>query len=412
MNTDVDIIIVGGGAAGIGAARRLAGSGLSTRLLESSSRLGGRALTTELNGLDLDIGCGWLHSAERNSWVRIAKGAGIPLDENRAAWRTQFHDLGFSPAEQEAASEAFGAWCESLARTPPASDRAADALAPHGEWNNYIQAIVSFISGAPLDRLSAADYAVYDETSTAQNWRTRRGYGALIAGSFPAGVELALAAPVQALALEGSGVTVKTRAGDIRARAAILTVSTSVLAGESIKLPRELDPWREAAKKLPLGRNEKLFLEITGDGPFEPETHVLGDPYDARTGSYYIRPFGWRVVECFLGGDGADVLDDGGPADAFAFTIDQLVGLFGTDIRVKLRPLIASNWTRMLRVGGAYSYALPGHALARQTLASPCDNRVFFAGEATNPGDFSTAHGALDSGTRAAEEVLAVLGPR
>lgn len=412
MNKDVDIIIVGGGAAGIGAARRLAGSGLSTRLLESSSRLGGRALTTEMNGLDLDIGCGWLHSAERNSWVRIAKAAGVPLDETRAAWRTQFHDLGFSTEEQEIAGRAFGEWSDRLARQPPPSDKAADALAPGGAWNNYVQAIVSFISGAPLERLSAADYTTYDETSTDQNWRSRRGYGALVAGSFPDGVALSLAAPVQSIAFDGPGVTVKTRAGDLRARAVILTVSTSVLAGESIKLPRELDPWREAARALPLGRNEKLFLEITGDGPFEPETHVLGDPRDARTGAYYIRPFGWRVIECFLGGEGARVLDDGGPADAFAFTIDQLVGLFGTDIRVKLRPLIASNWTRMLRIGGAYSYALPGHSQARQILARPFDQRVFFAGEATSPGDFSTAHGALDSGTRAAEEVLESIGAR
>jgi monoamine oxidase len=58
----------------------------------------------------------------------------------------------------------------------------------------------------------------------------------------------------------------------------------------------------------------------------------------------------------------------------------------------------------MTRVRGAYSYALPGHAAARAALAHPFEERLFFAGEATNPHDFSTAHGAHDSGVRAADE--------
>jgi monoamine oxidase len=50
---------------------------------------------------------------------------------------------------------------------------------------------------------------------------------------------------------------------------------------------------------------------------------------------------------------------------------------------------------------------LPGHADKREVLAEPVDGRLFFAGEATSPEFFSTAHGARDSGERAAEEVLA-----
>ena len=43
------------------------------------------------------------------------------------------------------------------------------------------------------------------------------------------------------------------------------------------------------------------------------------------------------------------------------------------------------------------------------SLLPPVDARLFFAGEATSPGFFSTAHGARDSGERAATEVLALL---
>ena len=67
MSNGFDIIIVGGGAAGIGAARRLEAHGVSALMLESSSRLGGRAYTRDLGGYPLDLGCEWLHSGDRNA---------------------------------------------------------------------------------------------------------------------------------------------------------------------------------------------------------------------------------------------------------------------------------------------------------------------------------------------------------
>jgi monoamine oxidase len=128
MSADVDVAIVGGGAAGIGAARRLAASGLSTLLLEATSRLGGRGWTQDISGIPLDLGCGWLHSADRNAWAGIAAAAGITIDRRDPAWGFQYGDLGFTPAEQAAANHAFAAWVQRLATTPPAGDRAADAL--------------------------------------------------------------------------------------------------------------------------------------------------------------------------------------------------------------------------------------------------------------------------------------------
>ena len=80
-----------------------------------------------------------------------------------------------------------------------------------------------------------------------------------------------------------------------------------------------------------------------------------------------------------------------------------------TTIASKLKPLAESRWAHDPFARGSYSHALPGHAGARAVLAAPVDGRLFFAGEATSPGFFSTAHGARDSGERAAAEVLALL---
>ncbi|WP_206615547.1 FAD-dependent oxidoreductase [Solirhodobacter olei] len=80
MAWEADVVIIGTGAAGIGAMRGLAGSGMSVIVLEALPRLGGRAWTRQAAGVALDLGCGYLHSAERNPWVSIAEAAGIEID--------------------------------------------------------------------------------------------------------------------------------------------------------------------------------------------------------------------------------------------------------------------------------------------------------------------------------------------
>ena len=116
-------------------------------------------------------------------------------------------------------------------------------------------------------------------------------------------------------------------------------------------------------------------------------------------------------MEGFVGGPAACALEAEGPAAAAAFAIDQLARLVGNDVRRVLRPLAVTAWGRMDGFGGSYSHALPGHAHARATLARPLDGRLFFAGEATHVRDFSTCHGALESGIRAAGEALAAVAP-
>jgi hypothetical protein len=109
---------------------------------------------------------------------------------------------------------------------------------------------------------------------------------------------------------------------------------------------RGLDPWRDAAARLPLGRNEKLFLEIADESSFAPETRVLGNPRDRGTGVYYIRPFGWPVIECFLGDQGARMIEEQGPSAGFARAIDQLVALFGSGVNGRRRvPACGDDWS-------------------------------------------------------------------
>lgn len=406
----VDVAIVGAGAAGVGAARRLAAAGLSVTVIEASDRVGGRAHTRDLDGLALDMGCGWLHSAERNPWVGIAEAAGLTVDRTEAAWGRQWHDLGFPAADHREAECARAAFERRLAETPPPSDRAADALEPGGRWTAWLQALSGFLNGAELERVSVADYLAYDTAASEHNWRVREGYGRLVAASLPP-VALRLSTPVTAIRLDGGGVALDGHAGTFRAQAVIVTVSTAVLARGGLRLPREAEDHAHAAVRLPLGLDDKLFFAIDDPGLLEAETALIGDPHDPETASFYIRPLGAPVVESFLGGPGARARGADGVAAAFDAALAQLCALLGSDARRKLRPLAASAWSRERWVGGAYSHALPGEAGRRAELARPVAERLFFAGEATHPTDFSTAHGALASGERAADEVLAALRP-
>ncbi|KTS08029.1 amine oxidase, partial [Methylobacterium radiotolerans] len=221
-----------------------------------------------------------------------------------------------------------------------------------------------------------------------------------------------LGTPAERIDVTADGVAVATRAGTVRAGAAILTVSTAILAGDAIRLPAEVDPWREAAAALPLGRNEKIFLEIGRDTAFGPGTHTYGNLRDPRSAAYSIRPNGWPVIEAFLGGDGARLVEEEGPSAGFAHVAAELAALFGNDVASAIRPLAATSWSRMASIGGAYSCAVPGRSEARARLARPFEDRLFFAGEATHPFDFTTAHGAHDSGQRAADEALVALRER
>jgi len=412
MKSEFDVVIVGGGAAGIGAARRLAAHGASALLLESSPGLGGRAHTQDLGGYPLDLGCEWLHSGDRNAWVDIAEASGFPVDRSDPPWVKAHPSLDEDKNDKEAAWKAYGDWEERLRTVASGSDRASDALEVGGKWNAYVRAIAGFMSGVAPEAISAADFLAYDDASTDKNWNLPLGYGTLVAASLPSSTALRLGTPAKRIDMTADGVAVATRAGTVRAGAAILTVSTAVLAGDAIRLPAGTEPWREAAAALPLGRNEKVFLEIGRDPAFAPDSHAYGDLKDTRSASYSIRPNGWPVIEAFLGGEGARILEEEGPAAGFAYVSAQLVALFGSEVALAMRPLTATSWSRMASIGGAYSCALPGEAGARARLAQPFEDHLFFAGEATHPFDFTTAHGAHDSGVRAADEALAALHGR
>lgn len=325
MSDCVDVAVVGAGAAGIAAARRLVERHRAVLLIEALPRLGGRAHTATFDGLTLDLGCGWLHSAKRNPLATLAQVQGQLLDRSPSAWHRQLRNLHFPPAAQREAWHAFQDLSERLHRQPPPSDRAGDALARDDRWRPFLDGVSSFINGAELDQLSVRDYLAYEDASTDDNWRLPAGYGAFIAAQ-GAALPMALDTQVRSVTLDAD-IILDTNRGPIHARAVIVAVSTAVLARGAIHFTPALDDHLQAASRLPLGLADKVYLSLADREAVPAESHLLGRIDSAATGSYYIRPFGLPVIECFLGGACARGLEKLGPDAAFGFVIDELKSL-------------------------------------------------------------------------------------
>jgi monoamine oxidase len=398
-----DLVIVGGGAAGIGASIEARANSLDALIVEAGNRLGGRAHTIEWNGLKLDLGCTWLHSAERNSLRVQAERMGVPIERHSTSWFGQYRDLGFSPEEQEHAGKAFERLEQRMRASPPASDCAADALERHEPWSAWMNAISGYINGAPLDRVSVADWLAYDDAATETNLRLPGGYGGLVV-ALAQGLDHKLGTPVTAISRLPEAVQLATSAGVIEARRVLVTVPTATLP--RIRFDPPIAGVFDAAEQLPLGVADKLFLALEDADEFPNGAHLLGNPRSAETGSYFLRPLGMPVVEGFFGGDGARALEGLRDEGAIAFATDELASLLGSGIRRRLRPIALSRWQHDEWIGGAYSHALPGHSAARQLLANAGDDRIAFAGEAVSSTDYSTAHGAFDSGIAAVRRLF------
>jgi monoamine oxidase len=409
LPSKIDVAIIGAGAAGLGAAHALKDSSFSSVVLEARDRAGGRGHTImAAPGITFDLGCGWLHSANENSFVRIAEELGFEINKTLPPWRERAYGKAFP---QEERADFIRSLDEVFQRMHDAAKTGRDApadtcLEPGNRWNPMIDAISTYINGCELDRVSILDFDAYEDTNV--NWRVRRGYGALMA-AYGAPLPLAFNCAVTLIDHSAKRVRIETSLGALTADKVIITVPTNLIADETIRFHPALPDKVDAAANLPLGLADKVMLALDDAEALPSEGNLRAATMRTEMGTYHLRPFGQPCIEGFFGGRFAKQLEDAGDGAIAAHSIDEIVSFLGNDFRRKLKPLKESRWAHDPFARGSYSHALPGHSGKRAVLAAPVDGRLFFAGEATSPNFFSTAHGAHDSGVRAAREVLGVI---
>ena len=413
MKDRVDVAIIGAGAAGVAAARRLMQRrDVSVLVIEAGDRIGGRAHTIEAagSGAPMDLGCAWLHSALTNVWTGIAEDSGFTVDRRPAPWDQEGRDLGLTAVDQDSYEKAMNDFYGRIAAAAAGGrDAPLSALVPaNSRWRGLLDAVSTYVSGAELEHVSLIDADRY-QPGEGDDWRVVEGYGRLVAHhgrDIPAVLNTAVSN------IDHTGrdaIRIDTDRGTILARAVIVTVSTGVLAAETIRFRPALPGMVEAASLLPLGLADKLYLAVEQPELFPVEGYCLGSAATGRTAAYHMRPFGRPVIECFYGGELARDLEREGEAAALDFVTSELVGQLGSDVASTIGPLRMTAWGQDRHFRGSYSYAKPGAAAMRARLAEPVDGRLFFAGEACSPERFTTAHGAYETGLAAADAALAGL---
>ena len=420
MQDRVDVAVIGGGAAGIAAAKHIMRQpGVSVLVIEAKPRLGGRALTVATRpaaagGKDvpLDLGCAWLHSGLTNIWTDVAEQEGFTVDRRPAPWDQEERDLGLEPEDQLGFADAMEDFRQKAEdATARGDDGPLSALVPPASrWRGLLDAVSTYVSGAELDRVSVRDSGDY-RPGEGDDWRVVEGYGRLVV-HHGRDLPVLVDTPVTLIDHSGAGsIRIETARGTIEAKVVIVTASTNVLASENIRFWPALPGKVEAAALLPLGSVEKLWLEVSKPELFPAEAYCMGLSGTARTAAYHLRPFDRPIVECFLGGDLARDVARAGAEAALDFARSELRGHLGQEAADAVSPLSLTDWGREAHILGAYAYAVPGSAGARARLAEPVDGRLFFAGEAVHPSRFTTAHGAYETGVAAAEAALASLAP-
>jgi monoamine oxidase len=359
--SEFDVVVIGGGAAGIAASRYLHDSGIACLLVEARERLGGRAFTAEgPGGTALDLGCGWLHSADHNPWVAIAQAQGRFIDQTAPPWSRPALEVGFSLEHQHEFDEALDAFFDRVSAAARGPDRpASELLEPGGRWNALIGAVLTYVSGAELPAISVRDLDNY--ANSGMNWRVREGYGAAIAAHAD-GVPAALNSPVQRIDHGGKRLQIETAKGTLTADQVIVALPSTLIAEQAVRFTPALPEKVEAAAGLPLGLADKLFVSLAQAEEFLPETRLFTHTDRTATALYHLRPFGRPQIEVYFGGDLAWKLEAGGARAFFDFAVEELTALLGSGFARRIAPIRIHPWGNDPFARGAYSCALPGKA--------------------------------------------------
>lgn len=408
---DVDVAIVGAGAAGIAAARKLVARGLSCIVLEARGRVGGRVWTrTDTFGVPVDEGAAWIHSFETSPLGAIARQLGIPTrlsDRNDSS----FYRNGREDADATDAYVATETRFEHLAaaRTADGSDLSLSQLAGNDRLLRiFAEMICSSDMATAPSRTSVLDILA---GAPGTDQLPAGGYGTLISG-LAAGLPIRLNTVVRQVDWSGAnGVVLRGDFGAIAARACIVTIPTSLLNAGGIGFTPALPAqFQNAFAGLPLGLMTKIGFRlnrpIAGLHEFGASTtlalQLKGQVIHLNRDN--------NVALVLTGGDLANQLVAAGDLATLDFGRVALADVMGNSVLQAVERSHVTRWDADPFARGAYSGPLPGHLGDRQIYNQTLDDRVLFAGEAADNPFASTVGGAWQSGESAASRLITRLG--
>lgn len=416
--------VVGAGAAGIAAARRLVAAGHDVVVLEARERIGGRTWSdTSLANHPVELGAEFIHGERVATW-RWVRELGARTTGAAHAYEQWFH-LGGRLVDAEAALEAFGT--EPLTAIGRLTELWRERGLPEGSLDRVLE-LWPEISARPLTEerrrvlanyvaeLSASDLEDLGTHRAAPNpdeppealrhFRLLDGYTALMS-SAAKGLNVRLGAPVTTVRWDENGAEVEAGDRVERLDRVVVTLPLGVLKRGVVRFEPELPAEKRGAiERLNAGHISKVVLRL--DRVYwPPEMTFLWTPLSTQL---WWRPGQGQaeeapVITAFFGGRDAAALEGASEAEAIEEATRQLESIIGESLNGRVEAGRYVAWGHEEYTWMGYSSMPPGGRGLRQTLAAPA-GALHFAGEATNAAHPATVHGAIASGERAADEVI------
>lgn len=417
------VLVVGAGASGICAADRLVANGFDCVVLEASDHVGGRVRALEgFADVPIELGAEEVHGPD-NSVAKLAEEAGIETIHHITTedmLRLDGKLLSLDQAQLDPDVARAFSIIDNLGDYRGENWTADEFLIRShfpSRARHYLESRLGVEHGTTLDRLAMRGFATYRKgwESRETNY-TLKGRYLDIFKSIIARLDgrIRLNSPVAAIDWNASPIVRLSSSEELAAAAVVVTVPLPILVERLIHFSPQLPPQKvKAADRIGMDTGMKIILKFK-QRFWDEETYFIHTDgflpqfWAACKGKSEIS----HVLTAFVGGANAERLDSMG-VDPVRFAIEELDELFGAKIASHSfeRGLVA-DWGADPYVQGLYSYPTTQTTEAfREALARPLEGKIFFAGEATNTfGESGTVHGAIDTGWRAADEVMAALG--
>ena len=424
MSETADVIVIGGGIAGLEATRHLTQAGLRVILLEARDRLGGRIWTQHVDGHPVELGAEFIHGSppEIFSVISAAGLKVVPVTGRIAAksqgrWQASINlmeevDKLFESMPEDEPDQSFAQYVSRAGESEEAKEHALNFV------QGFHAADPARVSVHWLIETTKAEEQIGGEGS----FRLVDGYESLVR-AVEAKIDGACAKirsgnPVTSIRWKTGDVTARTASGEYRASRAIITVPLSVLKSGAIVFDPPIAEKDEALGLLEMGPVVRVSL-FFHDTFWEkvPELRSLSFMFtdDPSFPTWWSRsPLVVPVLTAWTGGNRAAALAsfaEGRLIEEALVSLSRILEMDQQKVQSKLRAAHVHNWEADPYSRGAYTYAAVGGIHAFRVLAEPLARTLFFAGEATEFRGFNgTVHGAMASGARAAQEIIALSG--
>jgi monoamine oxidase len=439
------VLIIGAGAAGLAAARDLAATGAQVTILEARDRIGGRVHTIQDESLSLpiELGAEFVHGKHHALFDLLESSRTAFSDVTDRHWYfengvlSRSHDFWnkltalFDLMSKEKPDQTFAKFLDSLPGDP-------ETLRAKAVATRYVQGFhAADIKRAGVHGLIAANEAE-DETGGNHSFRVLAGYETVLQRLTEEAKQRGAIVQVNATVSEihwsknrvEAGCLLRERQHRFSASRAVITLPLGVLQQKSSArgavrfVPALPEEKQNAIQKIPMGHVFRIVLvfhkrfweglDIPGTGAQEDSGQLgfIHNPEAAIPTWWTLLPLHAPVLVGWAGGTGAEKFAGKSEGDLVSEALHSLKKIFGgseTNLRKMLVSSYMHDWNADPFSRGAYAY-LPVNGLdLQQELARPVQETIFFAGEATSVGHIGTVHGAIESGQRAAKEVLATL---